>query len=102
MNLDTDKPTAEKIYDMRLFLARVFRTPLASVKVTGDPVTDENTDILKMYIPTDGDWTKPLEMEKLCPITAARIDAMLQRGNDLAEAVKMYNAFVSERAKLYQ
>lgn len=39
-------PTAEEIQSMRRFLARVIRTPPQAIKATGNPATDENSDLL--------------------------------------------------------
>lgn len=92
----------EDIKRMREFLARVMRVPLLAVVITGNPDTDENTDILKACEPgPDGDWTKPRLLEKLCPVTASHIDTLLERGTNLPLALEMFESFTAGRARLY-
>lgn len=107
--MNTEPPTEDQIQEMREFLARVIRTPLADIKVTGDPATDENTDVLKSYTATEENGNRTTTTEKLCMITAIEIDSILAGDidrlpdgtPDLARGAAMFSQYVAERATLY-
>lgn len=84
-------PSAAEVLEMRRFLARVVRTPLRAIKVTGNPETDENTDLLLSHTETS--------MEKLCPLRACEIDGIVVA--DPARGAALFDAFLAERRPLY-
>lgn len=105
----TPAPTEEQIQQMREFLARVIRTPLMAISITGDPATDRNTDLIKSHVTHQTEWQRVTVTEKLCSITAVEIDSILagdidrlpDGSPDLARGASMFVKFVSERANLY-
>lgn len=88
--------TPSEVHHMRQFLARVVRTPITDIKVTGNQETDQNTDLLKLYVHQNGETI----VEKLDPLKAIEIDAVLK--THPAEGAAMYDAFIADRAPLYQ
>lgn len=108
MNAPATDPAA--VLTMRVFLARVVNVPLMSAKVTGDPATDENTDILKSYEVTEEAGATTTTMEKLDTLKALEIDSILaghidrlpDGSPDIARGAAMFSQFVAERATLYQ
>ena len=81
-------PHKEQIREMRCFLARVVRTPLAAIKVTGNPATDENTDLLGIY-KIDGDEDEDpgaVTIGTLCMSTAIELDSLLAQMEEFGEA----------------
>lgn len=93
------------ILKIRRFLARLLETPLLSIKVTGDPATDENTDLLESYTVT----RDSVEIVKLCACSAIHIDNILagdidrlpDETPDLAKGAEMFGQFVAHPVKLY-
>ena len=108
MNDPAIDPTTA-VSTLRKFLFRVMNTPLASIKVTGDPATDENADLLKSYHITEENGTKTETLEKLDAIEAMRIDNILDGTThrlpngkpDLVRGADMFTAYVAERVKIY-
>lgn len=103
--MNHQNPTPPEVQTMREFLARVVNTPLLGIKITGDPATDENTDLLRSYQKEAASVT----IEKLCSIKAMEIDSILAGHIDLLPGGKpdiergtaMFREFVAQPAKLY-
>jgi hypothetical protein len=109
MNQDTARtsPPPEEIRTMRQFLARVVRTGISEIRLTGDPATDTNADLVKEASPgPGGDWTRPERIAKLDPLEAMAIDSMIDPENphlwNPAEAAQRFAAFLAGRVPLYQ
>jgi hypothetical protein len=103
--MNDQNPTPSEFQTMREFLARVITIPLLSIKITGDPATDENTDLLQFYQKeADG-----MTIEKLCAIEAIEIDNILAGECDLlpggkpntARAAALFREFVAHPVNLY-
>jgi hypothetical protein len=77
-----------EILRMRIFLARVVRTPPAAIKITGDPATDENTDLLASYeiVEHEGTGSRTVTFERLCMIRAIELDSLLEQMEEFGEA----------------
>lgn len=77
-----------EISRMRIFLARVVRTPLAAIKVTGNPATDENTDLLGTYQVDEPEGPGSVTVTKgtLCRIQAIELDSLLAKMQEIGEA----------------
>ena len=107
MNQPHTDPAA--VLAMRQFLARVIAVPLVSVRVTGNPAADENTDVLKSYQVTEDAGKRTVILEKLDAVQAMEIDCILageldrlpNGSPDLARGASMFSQYVSERATLY-
>jgi hypothetical protein len=109
MNQNPNIDPAAAVAKLRHFLYRVMMIPIGQIKVTGNPATDENTDILKSYQVTEAGGLKTVTIEKLDAIEAMRIDCILDGTfhplpngvPDIARGAKMFSQFVAQREKLY-
>jgi len=105
--LDTS-PAA--ILKMREFLARVVRTAPAAIKITGNPETDENTDLLTANVDPE-DKADGVLYASLCKLTAMEIDSILAGHTpgdllpdgqpDLERGALMFSQFVGNPPNLY-
>lgn len=94
------------LLEKRQFLARVVRTTIQAIKITGDPATDENTDLLKSHSrQTLEDGSTEERVEKLDALLAIEIDCILAGDEsdeeDLARFEALFDAFLAERQPLY-
>ena len=72
---------------MRQFLARVVRTSIFDIKITGDSATDRNSDLVRVD-PEDGSgWIK------LCSLEAIEIDTLLGNETTLEEGIRRFRLF---------
>jgi hypothetical protein len=101
-----------EIFRMRLFLARVIRTPLAAIKITGNPATDENTDLLGFYEIEGDEGEDPgaVTIGILCPLRAIEIDNVLEKMQNygpgshhfIVQAREVFANYTATRPVLYQ
>ena len=104
--MSAETPTAAEVQRMRGFLARVVRTPVSDIKVTGDPATDSNTDILLTASEGPSGWKT---LKKLDLVRAIEIDNILAGdtrtrpdGNpDLPTGARMFADYLAQRRPLY-
>lgn len=98
--------SASEIMEVRRFLARVVRTPITSIRLTGDPATDTNGDLVRNCVAgPKKDWQNPRLIEKLDAMEAIRIDIAFQQATspvELAEAISAFNEFLDTRVPFYQ
>jgi hypothetical protein len=79
--------TPPEILAMRQFLARVVRTPISRIRITGNPAHDWNADLARVN-PDDGSgW------EKLCSLEAIEIDTMLANESTVEEGARRFRLF---------
>jgi hypothetical protein len=95
--MNTTTPNAAEVLEMRQFLARVMRTSIMEIKVTGDPATDENTDLLASYSKTE----TMLSVEKLDALEAIEIDLKLSDPATQSEGATMFRDYLAQRKQLY-
>lgn len=92
----------EAITRMREFLARVVRTPISAICLTGNPATDLNADLVKAAAPGPGnDWSRPSMIEKLCALTAIHLDNVLAEGSNPELGAELFERYVCQRSHLY-
>jgi hypothetical protein len=100
--------TEFEIDRMRIFLARIILTPPAAIKITGNPKTDENTDLLTSKLNAE-DLEKGYTSASLCMFKAMTIDSILAGDIDLLPGGKpdiekgkaMFRKFVAHPVNLY-
>jgi hypothetical protein len=93
---------------MRIFLARVVIAPPDAIKITGNPETDENTDLLTSRLHPE-DASAGVLYASLCKGTALMIDSILAGEIDLLPSGEpdiergkaMFREFVAHPVKLY-
>jgi len=79
--------TPPEILDMRAFLARVMRTSIFDIRVTGDPAHDRNADLVRVDPDDESGW------EKLCSLEAIEIDTMLAHESTVEEGARRFRLF---------
>jgi hypothetical protein len=72
---------------MRRFLARVVRTPLFEIRITGDPSHDRNADLVRVDPDDEAGWVK------LCSLEACEIDTMLENESTVEEGARRFRLF---------
>jgi hypothetical protein len=109
--MNTIIPTASEVLEMRQFLTRVIQTAPAEIKVTGNPATDENTDLLKFYRKrtlTNGVVSEELETlgkvgaVEIMSILAGWEDRLPDGTADTARGAEMFRDYIAQREPLYQ
>jgi hypothetical protein len=96
-------PTPAEILAMKVFLARVVRITPAAIKITGDPATDENTDLLTAKVSegfTHANLDKLKAVEILC-FLEGWTDTLPDGSPDIARGAAMYAEFVAHPLQLY-
>lgn len=79
--------TPQEILEMRQFLARVVRTPITEISITGDSAHDRNADLARVNPDDEAGW------EKLCPIEAIEIDTLLEHESTVEEGARRFRLF---------
>jgi hypothetical protein len=104
MDPTTETPALE-ILKMESFLCRVMTTAPASILITGNPETDENTDLVKRYEETNAGGVKCSVLEMLDKMQALEILTLLWEavpsGDKLALARQRFSDYIGERQPIY-
>ncbi|MFM2198859.1 MAG: hypothetical protein RLZZ505_2291 [Verrucomicrobiota bacterium] len=79
--------TPQEIIEMRQFLARVMRTSIFDITITGDPANDRNADLVRVDPDDESGWVK------LCPIDAIEIDTLLEHESTVEEGARRFHLF---------
>lgn len=93
---------------MQVFLSRVISTAPTTIKVTGNPATDENTDLLTARVSHEDKaggaihaTLDKLEAGKILCLLKGWTDILPDGSPDIERGAAMYAEFVSRPARLY-
>ena len=108
MSTKESVPTPTEILAMQVFLSRVISTAPTTIKVTGNPATDENTDLLTARV-SPRDKASGAIYATLDKLAAGKIlcllkgwtDILPDGSPDIERGAAMYVEFVSRPARLY-
>ena len=108
MSADVSPPTPDELLAMQVFLGRVIFTAPGGIKITGDPATDENTDLLTTRVSPE-DAAEGVTRATLDKLEAGRIlcflegwtDTLPDGSPDIEQGAAMYAEFVAHPVQLY-